>query len=158
MRKPLLFFTLMVFLIPACSGAQPEVKKSWRNSKNSLLISDLTPNEYPLTEAGTRLLDTLEEKVDGTGFIPSGKEARYELKYKVMEFDEGSRFGRIATFGVSNSAHARLKVKAALYKEGNLVGRWVVDSWVKGGITGGSSSNLFQKAAEEIASNLKGKF
>jgi hypothetical protein len=157
-KKPLLFLTLMVFLITACSGAQSEVKKSWRNTENTLRITDLTSNDYNLSEASGRLYELLEEKIDGTGFIPSGKDSRYELKYKVLEFNEGSRFGRIATFGGSQSARARLKVKVALVKEGNLVGGWVVDSWVKGGIIGGSPSNLFQKAAEKIADNLKGDF
>ena len=75
-----------------------------------------------------------------------------------MEFDEGSRIARIATMGISESAKGELRVKAALYDRGSMVGAWEVNSWVSGGITGGSEDNLYDSAAQEIAYHLRGDF
>ena len=72
-----------------------------------------------------------------------------------MEYDEGSAIGRIASMGVSSSAQAKLKVKVALFDEEEMVGGWEVNSWLSGGL---SEEKLFTKAAEEIASHLKGDF
>ncbi len=158
MKRSILLPILLLFVVSACSGAHSEVKKSWKNTENTINIQDLTSKDFQLMDAGSKLQDTLESKIDGTGFIVAGKNARYNLKYKILEFDEGSRLARLATFGISESAKGHLKVKVALFKEGALVGGWVVDSWVKGGFTGGSEKNLFSKAAEEIAGNLKGDY
>ena len=96
--------------------------------------------------------------------IPSlAKVHAISLKYKVLEFDGGSRIARIATMGFSDSAKAKLRVKAALFdsnqpKGRSMVGAWEVDSWVKGGLMGGTEENLFERAAKEITSHLKGDF
>jgi len=55
-------------------------------------------------------------------------------------------------------AKAELRVKAALYDRGSMVGAWEVNSWVLGGITGGSEDNLYDSAAQEIAYHLRGDF
>jgi hypothetical protein len=39
-----------------------------------------------------------------------------------------------------------------------MVGAWEVNSWISGGITGGSEENLFDSAADEIAGHLRGDF
>jgi hypothetical protein len=39
-----------------------------------------------------------------------------------------------------------------------MVGAWEVNSWVSGGITGGSEQDLFDSAAKEIADHLRGDF
>jgi len=157
--KPLAFTTLLLaFMLNACAGAQSEVKKSWRNTVNTVLIENLTPGDNGLLEAGTRLHTSLENSVQKTGFLLAGKESRFHLKYKILEYDSGSRLARMATLGTSSSAQAKLKVKVALYNEEEMVGGWVVDSWLKGGIAGGSEEKLFAKAAEEIAGHLKGDF
>jgi hypothetical protein len=107
-------------------------------------------------DAGSRLQGAIEGNLQTTGYILAGKDARYHLKYKIMEFDEGNRMARIATMGMSDSAKAQLRVKAALYDRGNMVGAWEVDSWVSGGVTGGSEDNLYESAAKEIAGHLRG--
>ena len=60
--------------------------------------------------------------------------------------------------GFSDSAKAKLRVKAALFDGQNMVGAWEVDSWVKGGLTGGTDKDLFERAAKEITSHFKGDF
>ncbi len=149
---------LATLFVCACSGAQSEVKKSWRNTVNTLRIEDLTKEGNDFLDASTRLHAALDQSIQKTGFLVTGKEAKFKLKYKIIEYQPGSRMGRLATFGAASSAHARLEVKVALYDQDKMVGGWVVNSWLKGGWTGGSEEKLFIKAAEEIAGHLRGDF
>jgi len=144
---------LLALFLYACSGVQSEVKKSWRNNVNTLNIEDLTKKNYNLMDAGTRLQASLENSIDKTGFHLSFDKAKFHLKYKIVEYDEGSTIGRIASLGVSSSSQAKLRVKVALFNEQEMVGGWEVNSWLSGGL---SEEKLFTKAAEEIANHLKG--
>jgi hypothetical protein len=146
---------LLILFLYACSGAQSEIKKSWENDVSTLDIQDLTAKNYNLMDAGSRLQSSLEDLVENTGFLLAGEDAKFHLKYKIVEYDSGSPLGRIATLGVSDSAQARLRVKVALYNEDEMVGGWEVNSWLKGGL---SDKKLFAKAAEKIARHLKGDF
>ena len=151
---------LLVLLIalPACSGVDSVTKKRWSNSENTISIVDMTSRDFRLMDAGSKLQGAVEEQLEFTGYVLAGKTARYHLKFKVMKFDEGSRMARIATMGISESAKGALRVKAALYDGGDMVGAWEVNSWVSGGITGGSEQNLFDSVAQEIADHLRGDF
>jgi hypothetical protein len=149
---------LLLIALPACSGVDSVTKKSWSNSENTISIVDMTSKDFRLIDAGSKLQGAIEETLEMTGYILAGKNAHYHLKYKVIEFDEGNRMARLATMGMSDSARAQLRVKAALYDNGNMVGAWEVDSWVSGGVTGGSEDNLYEFAAKEIAEHLRGDF
>jgi len=149
---------VLLLALPACSGVDSVTKKRWSNSENTISIVDMTSKDFRLMDAGSKLQGYIEETLEMTGYILAGKNARYHLKYKVIEFDEGNRMARIATMGMSESAKAQLRVKAALYDNGNMVGAWEVDSWISGGIIGGSEDNLYDFAAKEIADHLRGDF
>ena len=44
-----------------------------------------------------------------------------------------------------------------MYDESDaMIGAWEVESWVSGGITGGSEETLFNEAAKEIVDHMKG--
>ena len=158
MKIGLQWIVVSVFFLTACAGVDSEVKKSWKNEVNTLSIVDLTPKDDQLQTASAQLQHSLEESMNNTGFLLTGSESKFFLKYKILEFNEGSRLARLATFGASNSAKGKLKVKAALFDEDQMVGGWVVTSWLKGGITGGSKEKLFHQAAAKIADHLKGDF
>ena len=111
-----------------------------------------------MMDAGSQLESALEATIARSMLIITHENPKYILKYKVLDYDKGSRLGRISTFGISKSAHAKLEVKVALYDEGEKVGAWTVDAWVKGGVFGGSPASLFQKAADEIMNHLRGDF
>jgi hypothetical protein len=149
---------VLLIALPACAGVDSVTKKSWSNSENTISIVDMTSKDYRLIDAGSKLQGAIEETLEMTGYILAGKNARYHLKYKIIEFDEGNRMARLATMGMSDSARAQLRVKAALYDNGNMVGAWEVDSWVSGGVTGGSEDNLYELAAKDIAEHLRGDF
>ena len=149
---------VLLIALPACAGVDSVTKKSWSNSENTISIVDMTSKDFRLIDAGSKLQGSIEETLEMTGYILAGKNARYHLKYKIIEFDEGNRMARLATMGMSESARAQLRVKAALYDNGNMVGAWEVDSWVSGGVTGGSENNLYEFAAKEIAEHLRGDF
>ena len=149
---------VLLIALPACAGVDSVTKKSWSNSENTISIVDMTSKDFRLMDAGSKLQGAIEETLEMTGYILAGKNARYHLKYKIIEFDEGNRMARLATMGMSDSARAQLRVKAALYDNGNMVGAWEVDSWVSGGVTGGSEDNLYEFAAKEIAEHLRGDF
>ena len=150
----ILVLTLLV--LPACSGVGSVTKKRYQNTENTIVLKDLTSSDFDLQDAGSQLQSAIEDAMVDTSYTIAGESARYRLKYKVLEFDGGSRLARIATMGFSDSAKAKLKVKAALFDGKNMVGAWEVDSWVKGGPMGGTEKNLFERAAKEITSHLKG--
>jgi hypothetical protein len=149
-------YIVLLMALPACSGVDSVTKKRWSNSENTISVVDMTSQDFRLMDAGSNMQEAIEENLQMTGYILAGKEARYHLKYKVIEFDEGNRMARIATMGMSDSAKAQLRLKAALYDKGNMVGAWEVDSWVSGGVTGGSEDNLYEAAAQEILEHLRG--
>ena len=149
---------VLLIALPACAGVDSVTKKRWSNSENTISIVDMTSKDFRLIDAGSKLQGAIEETLEMTGYILAGKNARYHLKYKIIEFDEGNRMARLATMGMSDSARAQLRVKAALYDNGNMVGAWEVDSWVSGGVTGGSEDNLYELAAKDIAEHLRGDF
>jgi hypothetical protein len=152
-------FLIVLFLtLPACSGVDSVTKKRWSNSENTISIVDMTSRDFSLMDAGSKMQGAIEEQLHFTGYVLAGNNARYKLKYKIMEFEEGSRAVRIATMGIADSARGTLRVKVALYDGSDMVGAWEVDSWVSGGITGGSEDDLFESAATEIADHLRGDF
>ena len=149
---------VLLIALPACAGVDSVTKKSWSNSENTISIVDMTSKDFSLIDAGSKLQGAIEKNLEMTGYILAGKNARYHLKYKIIEFDKGNRMARLATMGMSDSARAQLRVKAALYDNGSMVGAWEVDSWVSGGVTGGSEDNLYELAAKDIAEHLRGDF
>jgi hypothetical protein len=60
--------------------------------------------------------------------------------------------------GLADSAKGKLRVKAALFDGSEMVGAWEVNSWIKGGPTGGSDQEMFDEAAKEIVNHLRGDF
>ena len=148
---------LSLLVLPACSGVGSVTKKRYQNTENTIVLKDLTASDFDLQDAGSQLQGAIEDAMVDTSYTLA-ESARYILKYKVLEFDGGSRIARIATMGFSDSAKAKLKVKAALFDGQNMVGAWEVDSWVKGGLTGGTEEKLFERAAKEITGHLKGDF
>ena len=149
---------LLLLVLSACSGVDSVTKKRYANSENTIVLVDLTRRSFDLQDAGSQLQNAIEAEMQNTSYALTGEDARYRLKYKVLEFDGGSRIARIATMGFSDSAKAKLRVKAALFDGGDMVGAWEVDSWVKGGPMGGTEEKLFERAAKEITSHLKGDF
>ena len=150
---------LILLVLPGCSGVDSVTKKRYQNTENTIILKDLTSSDFDLQDAGSQLQSAIEDAMADTSYTLAGESARYRLKYKVLEFDGGSRIARIATMGFSDSAKAKLRVKAALFDgQDKMVGAWEVDSWVKGGLMGGTEENLFERAAKEITSHLKGDF
>jgi hypothetical protein len=152
------FLILVLLILPACSGVDSVTKKRWSNSENTISIVDMTSRDFSLLDAGSKLQGAVEEQLRFTGYTLAGKNSRYQLKIKVMEFEEGSRAVRIATMGLADSARGQLRAKVALYDGESMVGAWEVDSWVAGGVTGGTEDDLFDTAAAEIVDHLRGDY
>ena len=151
------FFIIYFFLIlSACTGVDSQIKRSFKNTENTIALKDLTSSDYRYTAAGSKLEDALEAKISRSAFIITRESPNYILKYKVLNYKEGSRLKRFSTFGLAKSAHGKLEVKVVLYNEGEKVGAWTVDSWLKGGAFGGNTGTLFQQVANEIMNYLRG--
>ena len=142
----------------ACAGVSSQTNKSFKNTENSIALKDLTARDHRMMDVGSQLESALENTIARSMFIITHEDPKYILKYKVLDYSKGSRLGRFSTFGISKSAHAKLEVKVALYDEGEKVGAWTINAWVKGGPLGGSPARLFQKAADEIMNHLHGDF
>lgn len=158
MRRIAQILILLLLVFSACSGVDSITKKRYQNAENTIVIVDLTVRNFDLQDAGSRLQGAIEDAILDTSYALAGENARYRLKYKVLEYDEGNRIGRIASMGFLNSAKSKLKVKVALFDGRNMVGAWEVQSWVKGGPTGGTESKLFERAAKEITGHLRGDY
>ena len=153
------YFIISILLFcSACTGVNSEINKSFKNKESTIALKDLTSGNYEKKDAGSHLEDALEATIARSIFIVTQENPKYVLKYKVLNYKKGSRLGRFSTFGISKAAHGKLEVKAALYDEGERVGAWTVDAWVKGGLLGGSPKRLFQKTADEIMNHLHGNF
>ena len=151
-----LFFTFLLF--SACTGVDSRINQSFKNTGNTIALKDLTARDYRMMDAGSLLEDALEDTLSRSIFVVTSENPKYIIKYKILKYHKGSRLGRFSTFGLSSSAQGRLEVKVALYDEGERVGAWIVDAWVKGGLLGGSPNELFQKAADKIMGHLRGDF
>ena len=152
------FLISIFFFLSACVGVDSQTKKSFQNTENTISLKDLTSEGYKMMDAGSQLESAIEDMISRSMFVLTQKNPKYVLKYKVLDYDEGNRITRFATFGISKAAHGKLEVKAALFEHGEMVGAWTIDSWVKGGITGGDPVTLFQQAADEIMDRLRGDF
>ena len=149
---------LLVLVLSACSGVDSVTKKRYANSENTIVVIDLTRRSFELQDAGSQLQNAIEAEMLNTSYALAGKDARYRLKYKVLEYDEGNRALRIASMGFADFAKSRLRVKVALFDERKMVGAWQINSWVKGGPTGGTEEKVFERAAKEITSHLRGDY
>lgn len=158
MRTHIALSALLLVFLSACAGVDSQTKKSFKNTENTIALKDLTSRDYSMMDAGAQLESALEQKLSQSMFVLSHEHPKYLLKYKVTDYQEGNRITRFATFGISKAAHGRLQVRAALFEDGDKVGAWIIDAWIKGGITGGDPGTLFQQAAEEIMTHLRGDF
>ena len=142
----------------ACTGTQTVTHKRWEKDLNLVYLRDITSKSSSLGQAGSRLRQALERRLDDSLFIvgEERRRAKYELKFKIIRFDEGSRLKRLATFGIDDGSKALLNVKVALIGKQGTLGAWQVKTWVKGGIMGGSDEKLFSQAAEQILQHMKG--
>ena len=119
---------LSLISLPACSGVGSVTKKRYQNTENTITIIDMTARNFDLQDAGSLLQGAIENAILGTSYALSGENARYSLKYKVLEYDEGNRVARIATMGLSDFGKSTLRVKAALFDGRKMVGAWEVNS------------------------------
>ena len=135
------YFIISIFLFfSACVGVSSQTNKNFKNTENTIALKDLTARDHEMMDAGSQLEDALEDTISRSIFIITHEDPKYILKYKVLNYREGRALSK-----------STLEVKAALYDEGDMVGAWTVDAWVRG-----AKARLFQKAADEIMSHLRG--
>ncbi len=156
-KKSIFIIVALLFIFSACTGVDSVTKKSWRNDSNSIVIEDMTPQNENLLDASSTLQGILEDLIQiNTSYVITRDTARYELKFRVLEYQEGSRVSRLVTLGMADFAKAQLRVKVGLFDGKTMLGFWEVEAWVNGGIIGGSHSQVFDDAAMEIVEHLKG--
>ena len=135
------YFIISIFLFfSACAGVSSQTNKNFQNTENTITIKDLTSRDHEMMDAGSQLEDALEDTIARSVFIITHEDPKYILKYKVLNYRKGRALSK-----------STLEVKAALYDEGDMVGAWTVDAWVRG-----VKARLFQKAADEIMRHLRG--
>ena len=136
------YFIISIFLFfSACVGVSSQTNKNFKNTENTIAIKDLTSRDHEMMDAGSQLEDALEDTIARSVFIVTREDPKYVLKYKVLNYGKGRALSK-----------STLEVKAALYDEGNKVGAWTIDAWVRG-----VNARLFQKAADEITRHLRGE-
>jgi len=136
------YFIISIFLFfSACVGVSSQTNKNFKNLENTIALKDLTSRDNEMMDGGSQLEDALEDTIARSGFIITHENPKYILKYKVLNYRKGRALSK-----------STLEVKAALYDEGDVVGAWTVDAWVRG-----VEARLFQKAADEITRHLRGE-
>ena len=158
MKRYNYFFISTFIILSACAGVDSQIKKVFKNVENTIALKDITSDDYRMMDAGSQLESAIEDMISRSMFVLTQENPKYVLKYKVLDYYEGNRVTRFSTFGISKAAHAKLEVKVALFEHGDMVGAWTIDSWLKGGVTGGDPGTLFQQAADEIMNHLRGDF
>ena len=135
------YFIISIFLFfSACVGVSSQTNKNFKNTENTIAIKDLTSRDHEMMDAGSQLEDALEDTISRSVFIITHEDPKYILKYKVLNYRKGRALSK-----------STLEVKAALYDEGDMVGAWTVEAWVRG-----VKARLFQKTADEIMRHLRG--
>ena len=135
------YFIVSTFLFfSACAGVSSQTNKNFQNTDNTIVIKDLTSRDHEMMDAGSQLEDALEDTIARSVFIITHEDAKYILKYKVLNYTKGRALSK-----------STLEVKAALYDEGDMVGAWTVEAWIRG-----VKARLFQKTADEIMRHLRG--
>jgi hypothetical protein len=135
------YFIISIFLFfSACVGVSSQTKKNFKNTETTIALKDLTARDHEMMDAGSQLEDALEDTIARSVFIITHENPKYILKYKVLNYRKGRALSK-----------STLEVKAALYDEGDMVGAWTVDAWVRG-----AKARLFQQAADEIMRHLRG--
>ena len=134
------FIIFVLLFFSGCTGIDSRVNKSFQNIGSTIGLKDLTSRDHEMMDAGSLLEDALEYEIARSMFVVTRENPRYVLKYKVLNY----RKGRVLS-------KSTLEVKAALYDEGERVGAWAVDAWVRG-----SKARLFQRVADRIMGHLRG--
>ena len=135
------YFIISIFLFfSACVGVSSQTNKDFKNTENTIAIKDLTSRDHEAMDAGSQLEDALEDTIARSVFIVTREDPKYVLKYKVLNYRKGRALSK-----------STMEVKAALYDEGDMVGAWTVEAWVRG-----VKARLFQKTADEIMRHLRG--
>jgi hypothetical protein len=135
------YFIISIFLFfSACAGVNSQTNKNFKNTENTIAIKDLTSRDHEMMDAGSQLEDALEDTIARSVFIITHESPKYILKYKVLNYRKGRALSK-----------STLEVKAALYDEGDMVGAWTVEAWIRG-----VKARLFQKTADEIMRHLHG--
>ena len=135
------YFIISIFLFfSACVGVSSQTNKNFKNTENTIALKDLTARDHEMMDAGSQLEDALEDTIARSVFIITHENPKYILKYKILNYRKGRALSK-----------STLEVKAALYDEGDMVGAWTVDAWVRG-----VKARLFQKTADEIMRHLRG--
>ncbi len=159
MKHGILMVALVLVVgLSACTGAKSITHKRWDQHRNTVYLLDITVQNNGLEKAGDRLRLALEDRLGDSIFLvgEDPKQAKYQLKYKITEFKKGNRLKRLATFGIDDGSRAMLNVKIALIGKEGVLGAWQVQTWVRGGLAGGSDQKLFTQAADKILKHLKG--
>jgi S1-C subfamily serine protease len=135
----------------------PPIAFSSRGERGLIFIENIVEQNTIFRKAGNQLKRELETTFRKMGFGLNNQEFQYQLKFKILKYDEGD-VGRFFSFGLSGSSKGKLKANVALYHRGNMLGAWEINSWVKGGITGGSTDMMFERAIKEIVKNVNPLF
>jgi len=135
------YFIISTFLFfSACVGVSSQTNKNFKNTESTIALKDLTARDHEMMDAGSQLEDALEDTISRSVFIITHENPKYILKYKVLNYRKGRALSK-----------STLEVKAALYDEGDMVGAWTVEAWIRG-----VKARLFQKTADEIMRHLRG--
>lgn len=92
----------------------------------------------------------LSKKLFSDGVLQNGPGVT--LKYRFIQYNEGSRFSRYMWGGIGNAGEASVMIEVSyLDPQNNVLGKIQTEGRIGSGLFGGSSDNAIEKAADEVA-------
>lgn len=160
-RSAIVFF-LLVYLpfLAGCGSASTLVTKpnDGRYKSAYILVEHQDAKVNTSTDSLTYFENTLKDNLyfEDNAFY---KGPGLTLSYQFIRFEEGDRFKRFVTAGISDNAEGNLIIETTfLTPKGKEVGKIETHAYIRGGLLGGSVKEALEKAAKEIAEYAKLSF
>ena len=149
----LLLFLIISLFIYGCGAGKTVVMEPVSDQTNSR-VSSVKIEQLQATcnvpdEASVEFRNLLNEKLYAAERFREGDEL--VIKYRFVQFDEGSQFERWFWGGIGNAGEGTLTVEASFCdSKGNVISKIQSEGKISSGFFGGDINFALEKASEEI--------
>jgi hypothetical protein len=146
-------------LLNGCGAGKVIVHEPFREhyKANTVNITRNTATTTVPVEYQTHFEKTLKNKLEQDHNFGTGNDLT--IRYRFLQCDEGSQFGRWFLGGFGNVGEGSLTIEAKFYnKLGTEIGKVNAEGKIGSGIVGGSFNDAVETAAESLAEYVAKNF